>query len=100
VLPEKTVRQQMASAITIVVQVSRLSDGSRKVMSISEITGMDENVVSMQEIFTFQRKGIGPRGNVVGTFQPSRIRPKFIDRLSVAGILLPSELFEKTLDVK
>ena len=100
VLPEKTVRQQMASAITIVVQVSRLSDGSRKVMSISEITGMDENVVSMQEIFTFQRKGIGPRGNVVGVFQPSRIRPKFIDRLTVAGILLPTELFEKTLEVK
>ena len=100
VLPEKTVRQQMASAITIVIQVSRLSDGSRKCMSISEITGMDENVVSMQEIFTFQRKGIGPRGNVVGTFQPSRIRPKFIDRLTVAGILLPSELFEKTLEVK
>ncbi|HCC55659.1 MAG TPA: pilus assembly protein CpaF, partial [Solibacterales bacterium] len=100
VLPEKTVRQQMASAITIVVQVSRLSDGSRKCMSISEITGMDENVVSMQEIFTFQRKGIGPRGNVVGTFQPSRIRPKFIDRLTVAGILLPTELFEKTLEVK
>ena len=100
VLPEKTVRQQIASAITIVVQVSRMSDGSRKVMSISEITGMDENVVSMQEIFTFQRKGIGPRGNVIGTFQPSRIRPKFIDKLTMAGILLPSELFEKTLEVK
>jgi len=59
-LPEKTVRQQIASAIAIVVQVSRMSDGSRKVTNISEIVGMDENVVSMQEIFKFNRKGVGP----------------------------------------
>ena len=71
-LPEKTVRQQIASAITIVVQVSRMSDGTRKVISISEITGMEENVISMQEIFSFNRKGIGPDGRVIGVFQPSR----------------------------
>ena len=59
-LPEKSVRQQIASAITIVVQATRMSDGTRKVTSISEITGMEENVISMQEIFTFQKKGIGP----------------------------------------
>src|SRR6202034_1548866 len=80
-LPERTVRQQIASAIGIVVQCSRLSDGTRKVMSISEITGMDENVISMHEIFGFQRKGIGPNGNVVGAFRPSGIRPKFLERL-------------------
>ena len=61
----------MASAITIVVQVSRMSDGTRKVVSISEITGMEENVISMQEIFSFKKKGIGPDGKVVGVFQPS-----------------------------
>jgi pilus assembly protein CpaF len=99
-LPERTVRHQIASAITIVVQNTRLSDGTRKVVNISEITGMDENVISMQEIFTFVRKGIGPDGNVVGAFQPSRIRPKFLDRLRVAGISLPGELFETVTEVK
>ena len=98
-LPEKTVRQQIASAITIVVQVSRMSDGSRKVVNISEITGMEENVVSMQEIFTFQKKGLGPDGKVVGVFQPSQIRPKFLERLRVSGIFLPPALFEQPLEV-
>ena len=98
-LPEKTVRQQIASAITIVVQIARLSDGARKVMSISEITGMEENMISMQEIFNFQRKGIGPKGNVVGAFQPSGVRPKFLERLKIAGIQLPAALFETSLEV-
>ena len=98
-LPEKTVRQQIASAISIVVQVSRLSDGSRKVVSIFEITGMEENVLSMQEIFKFHQKGIGPDGRVIGVFQPSHIRPKFLERLSISGIVLPPGLFEKTLAV-
>jgi pilus assembly protein CpaF len=98
-IPERTVRQQIASAIAIVVQCSRMSDGTRKVVSISEITGMDENVISMQEIFTFQRKGIGPGGNVIGTFRPSGIRPKFLERLRVAGVTFPNSLFETSMDV-
>ncbi len=98
-LPERTVRQQITSAISIIVQVSRMSDGSRKVVNISEITGMEENVVSMQEIFTFQRKGLGPDGKVVGVFQPSQIRPKFLERLRVSGIFLPPALFEQPLEV-
>jgi len=98
-LPEKSVRQQIASAINIVVQVSRLSDGTRKVTSVSEITGMEENVISMQEIFTFQRKGIGPDGRVIGLFQPSRIRPRFLERLRISGIILPPELFERETQV-
>jgi pilus assembly protein CpaF len=98
-LPDKAVRQQITSAISIVVQVSRMSDGTRKVTAISEITGMDENVISMQDIFTFVRKGIGPNGKVIGVFQPSRIRPKFLERLRVAGIMLPTELFERSLEV-
>jgi pilus assembly protein CpaF len=98
-LPEKSVRQQIASAISIVVQVSRMSDGTRKVVSISEITGMEENILSMQEIFTFHRKGIGPDGRVVGVFQPTRIRPKFLERLRISGIMLSSALFEQTLEV-
>lgn len=98
-LPERTVRHQIASAITILVQCARLSDGTRKVVNISEITGMDENVVSMHEIFRFERKGIGPNGNVIGAFRPSGIRPKFLDRLRVAGVLLGGELFETSMEV-
>jgi pilus assembly protein CpaF len=98
-LPEKTVRQQIASAITIVVQISRMSDGSRKVMSISEITGMEENIISMQDIFTFNKKGIGPDGKVIGVFQPTHIRPRFLDRLQIAGINLPQSVFEQTMEV-
>ena len=98
-LPERTVRQQITSALNIVVQCSRMSDGTRKVTTISEITGMDENVISMHEIFVFQKKGIGPNGNVVGTFQPTGIRPKFLERLRVSGIQLPAALFETSLEV-
>jgi pilus assembly protein CpaF len=98
-LPEKTVRQQITGAIGIVVQISRLSDGTRKVMSVSEITGMEENVVSMQDIFTFNKKGIGPDGKVIGVFQPTHIRPKFLERLRVSGIFLPPSLFENTMEV-
>ena len=98
-MPEKSVRQQIASAITIIVQASRMSDGTRKVTSISEITGMEENVISMQEIFAFNRKGIGPDGRVIGAFQPTRIRPRFLDRLRVAGIVLPASLFDTETQV-
>ncbi len=98
-LPERTVRQQMAAAIAIVVQVSRMSDGTRKVVSISEITGVEENVISMQEIFSFNRRGIGPDGKVIGAFQPSHIRPQFLERLRISGIFLPPGLFEQTLEV-
>jgi pilus assembly protein CpaF len=98
-LPEKSVRQQIASALTIVVQATRMSDGTRKITNISEITGMEENVISMQEIFTFNKKGIGPDGRVIGVFQPSRIRPRFMERLRVAGVILPPSLFENETQV-
>ncbi len=94
-MPEKSVRQQIASAITIIVQASRMSDGTRKVTSISEITGMEENIISMQEIFNFTKKGIGPDGKVIGSFMPTRIRPKFLERLRLAGVILPPSLFEQ-----
>ena len=71
----------------------------RKVVNISEITGMEENVISMQEIFSFNRKGIGPDGRVIGVFQPSRIRPKFLEQLRMSGIFLSPNLFEQTLEV-
>ncbi len=98
-LPERTVRQQISSALSIVVQVTRMSDGSRKVVAISEITGMEENIISMQDIFTFNRKGIGADGRVIGAFQASHIRPKFLDRLRIAGIIFPPNMFETKLAV-
>ena len=98
-LPEKSVRQQIASAITIVVQAARMSDGTRKITSISEITGMEENVISMQEIFSFNKKGIGSDGKVIGVFTPSRIRPRFLERLRISGIILPPSLFENETQV-
>jgi pilus assembly protein CpaF len=98
-LTERTVRQQIASALDIVVQVSRMSDGSRKVMSVSEVTGLEENIISMQDIFVFQKKGITPSGKVIGAFRPTRIRPRFLDRLQVAGISLPQAIFENVTEV-
>jgi len=99
-LPEKSVRQQISAAITIVVQCSRMSDGTRKITSVSEITGMEENVICMQEIFLFQKRGIGADGKVIGVFQPTRIRPRFLERLRVSGIVLPQALFERETPVQ
>jgi pilus assembly protein CpaF len=98
-LPERAVRQQISSAISVVVQVSRMSDGSRKVVSISEITGMEENVITMHDLFTFVRKGIGANGKVLGTFQPTRVRPRFLEKLRMAGMVLPPELFDRSMEV-
>ncbi len=98
-LPEKSVRQQIAAAITIIVQATRMSDGTRKVTSVAEITGMEESVISMQEIFAFTKKGIGPDGKVIGVFQPTHIRPRFLERLRVSGIVLPPVLFERETQV-
>jgi pilus assembly protein CpaF len=99
-IPERSVRQQIASAITVVVQLSRMSDGTRKCTNISEITGLEENIVSMSDIFNFVRRGIGPDGRVVGTFQPTGVRPRFLDRLRVAGIELPAEIFQRAVEIE
>jgi pilus assembly protein CpaF len=99
-IPERSIRQQIASAITVVVQLSRMSDGTRKCTNISEITGLEENIVSMSDIFNFVRRGIGPDGRVIGTFQPTGIRPRFLDRLRVAGIQLPAEIFQRSVDIE
>jgi len=92
-LPEKGIRQQIASAINVVIQVSRLSDGTRKITQISEIVGMEGEVITMQEIFVFDRRGIGEDGKVMGQFRPTGIRPRFSDRLAAYGVNLSSMLF-------
>jgi len=92
-IPERAVRYQVASAIHAVVQVARLSDGTRKVTVISEITGMDGDAVAMQDIFAFERAGIDDGGAVRGVFRATGIRPTFVERLAIAGAKLRPELF-------
>src|SRR5437667_686541 len=93
-LRESSIRHRIASAIDVVVQVSRHSDGTRKVVSIAEITGMEGNVVTMQDIFVFRKRGIKENGEVIGEFIPTGVRPKFAERLLVSGIHLPTNMFE------
>ncbi|MBK9313951.1 MAG: CpaF family protein [Acidobacteria bacterium] len=93
-ISDKAMRQQVSSAINVIIQVSRMGDGSRKVTSVSEILGMEGEIITMQEIFRFVRTGVGPRGEVVGQFRPTGIRPRFSERLEQYGFKLPPHIFE------
>jgi pilus assembly protein CpaF len=95
-IPEAAIRRQISSALDVVVQVSRMSDGTRKVISVSEITGMEGSVVTMQDIFVYQKRGISENGEVVGEFMATGVRPKFAERLLVTGIHLPVNLFSNS----
>jgi len=97
-LPEKAIRKQIASAITLVIQVARLADGTRRITHITELTGMEDDVVSMQDVFVFEKQGVGEDGRTLGTFTATGIRPKFADKLKASGINLPANLFEQTLN--
>jgi pilus assembly protein CpaF len=92
-LPEKAARQQIASAIHLVIQIARLPDGTRKISSIAEITGMEGPIITMQDLFLFERRGYDEHGRVQGQFKPTGIRPKFAEKLFGAGIRLPMEMF-------
>ena len=94
-LSDRAMRQQIASAINMVIQVARLSDGTRRVTSISEITGMEGDTISMQEVFTYERKGVDKDGRVIGRFKPTGVRPRFAERLKVYGLQLPRSFFEE-----
>ena len=96
-LADKAIRQQIASAFDLIVQVTRLTDGGRKITSISEITGMEGPAVTMQELFIFERQGYEENMKVRGRFRPTGIRPKFAEKLFAAGIVLPLEMFEPKL---
>jgi pilus assembly protein CpaF len=93
-IPEKAIRQQIASAVNLVVQISRMADGTRKVMAISELTGMEGEVITMQDIFLFERAGVGQDGRVRGRFRATGIRPKCAERLASGGAHLPADMFE------
>ncbi|MFH1679384.1 MAG: CpaF family protein [Candidatus Eisenbacteria bacterium] len=92
-IPEKGMREMISSALDVIVQVSRLSDGSRRVVSISEVSGMEGNVVSTQDIFVFERTGVSEDGTVLGQFRPTGVSPGFTKRLFLAGVNLPPGIF-------
>jgi pilus assembly protein CpaF len=94
-LSERAMRQQVASAIDLVLQVARLSDGTRRVTSISEITGMEGDTITMQEVFQYERTGVNSDGQVIGRFRPTGIRPRFAERLKASGLQLPRVFFEE-----
>jgi len=94
-LSDRAMRQQIASALDLVIQAARLSDGSRRVTSISEITGMEGETITMQEIFQYERKGVDQNGKVIGRFRPTGVRPRFAERLKQYGMQLPRVFFEE-----
>src|ERR1700690_3231200 len=93
------IRQQVAAAVHILVQCSRLSDGTRRVTSITEITGMEGEIVTLQDIFVFEKRGLGPEGRVRGRFRATGILPKFHEKLLAAGLRLPAEIFDEMVEV-
>jgi len=98
-LPANALRQQIAAAIHVVVQVSRMSDGSRRVTHITEITGTSDQVISMQDIFLFQKHGVGPQGKVLGRFYATGIVPKFAEKLQASGAPLDTQLLDFSEEV-
>src|SRR6478672_604115 len=98
-LPDKAIRQQIAAAVSVIVQVARLSDGSRRVTQISEVTGVGDDMVTLQDIFVFDRLGIGPNNHVLGRFRATGLRPLFTERLKASGIQLSPGLFEHVCEV-
>jgi pilus assembly protein CpaF len=93
-LPQRAVRQQIASALDVVIQLSRLSDGTRRLVSLQELSGMEGEVVVMQEIFRYERRGVDKEGNVLGEIRATGIRPNFAEKLRLSGIELPADLFD------
>lgn len=94
------IRQQIASAVQVLVQCSRLSDGARRVTSITEVTGMEGDLVTLQDIFIFEKRGVAPDGRVLGRFCASGIVPKFYERLTAAGVRVPTEIFDEVLETR
>jgi pilus assembly protein CpaF len=98
-MPLTAIRQQIAAAVDLVVQVARMSDGSRRVSSVTEVTGMEGEVVTLQDLFVFEKRGVTQEGRVMGRFAATGIRPKFYEKLLAAGIRLPMEMFESVEEV-
>ena len=99
-LPEKAMRHQISSAIQLVIQQTRLADGTRKVTNISEITGMEGDIITMQDIFVFEKQGVTKEGKVAGRFRATGVRPKCAERIRAAGIALAPDMFEGVMEVR
>jgi pilus assembly protein CpaF len=93
-ISQASIRNQIASALHVIVQLNRLSDGKRKIVSVSEITGMEGDIIQMQEIFAFKRTGTGPDGAVLGEFRATGVRPRFAEELMTRGVVFPSSYFD------
>jgi len=98
-MPLLSIRQQIASAVHVIIQAARLSDGSRRVVSITEVTGMEGEVVTLQDIFVLEKRGVSPEGKVLGQFAATGIRPKFYEKLLAAGIQLRADLFDEVVEL-
>ncbi len=98
-MPLVSIRQQIASAVHLIIQAARLSDGSRRVVSITEVTGMEGDVVTLQDIFVLEKRGVAPDGKVLGRFAATGIRPRFYEKLLAAGIQLRPELFDEVVEL-
>jgi pilus assembly protein CpaF len=95
----RSVRQQIAAAVNVFVQISRFSDGTRRVTHITEVVGMEQDIITLQDIFLFEKTGISETGRVLGRFRATGIRPKFYERLKSAGITLPQQMFQTVVEI-
>jgi pilus assembly protein CpaF len=95
----RSIRQQVASAVNLFVQVSRFSDGSRRVTHITEVIGMEGDIITLQDVFLFEKTGILESGRVTGRFRATGVRPKFYDRLKASGITLPTQMFQTVVEI-
>jgi pilus assembly protein CpaF len=93
------IRQQVSAAVHILVQASRLSDGTRRVTSITEVTGMEGEIVTLQDIYVLEKRGLSPEGRVLGRFSATGILPKFNEKLVAAGIRLPVDMFDEVVEI-
>jgi pilus assembly protein CpaF len=94
-----SIRQQISSAVNLMVQCARMSDGTRRIINITEVTGMEGDIITLQDIFVFEKRGVSPEGKVLGRFAATGIRPKFYEKLLAAGIKLPVDLFDQVVDI-
>jgi pilus assembly protein CpaF len=92
-LPHRAMREQISSGLDLIIHVARMSDGTRKVQAVTEIVGMEGEVIALQDIFVFHRVGMGDDGRVAGQFRATGIRPRFADKLAVCGVPLPTDIF-------
>jgi len=95
----RSVRQQIAAAVNVFVQISRFSDGSRRVTHVTEVVGMEQDIITLQDIFLFEKTGIAENGKVLGRFRATGIRPKFYERLKASGITLPQQMFQTVVEI-